>query len=91
MDLLIGRCVKETKTLVATYTEEALKLADVVVVDVQCDYLKESLGDVRTGAADMAALEASMGTIAEQVPAEALVLIETTVAPGRPNRWPTRS
>jgi nucleotide sugar dehydrogenase len=82
VDLLIGRCVKETKTLVATYTEEALKLADVVVVDVQCDYLKESLGDVRTGAADMAALEASMGTIAEHIPAEALVLIETTVAPG---------
>lgn len=82
VDLLIGRCVKESKTLVATYTEEALKLADVVVVDVQCDYLKESLGNVRTGAADMDALEASMGTIAENIPSQALVLIETTVAPG---------
>ena len=79
---LIARCVKIEKTLVATYTEEALKLADVVVVDVQCDYLKESLGNVRTGAADMAALEASMARIAEQVPPTALVLIETTVAPG---------
>ncbi len=82
VDLLISRCVKEKKSLVATYTEEALRLADVVVVDVQCDYLKESLGNVRTGAADMAALEASMATIAEHIPAEALVLIETTVAPG---------
>lgn len=82
VDVLIARCVKEKKTLVATYTEEALKLADVVVVDVQCDYLKESLGNVRTGAADMAALEASLGTIAEHIPAKALVLIETTVAPG---------
>lgn len=82
VDLLIGRCVKESKTLVATYTEEALKLADVVVVDVQCDYLKESLGNVRTGAADMDALEASMGTIAENISSQALVLIETTVAPG---------
>ncbi len=82
VELLIRRCVKETKTLVATYTEAALKLADVVVVDVQCDYLKESLGDVRTGAADMDALEASMGTIAEHIPPQALVLIETTVAPG---------
>ncbi len=82
VDTLIARCVKEEKTLVATYTEEALKLADVVVVDVQCDYLKESLGNVRTGAADMAALEASMGRIAENIPATALVLIETTVAPG---------
>ncbi len=34
---LIARCVKQKRSLVATYTEEALKLADVVVVDVQCD------------------------------------------------------
>lgn len=82
VDLLIARCAKQLKTLVATYTDEALKLADVVVVDVQCDYLKESLGDVRTGAADMLALEQSMARIAEHIPPEALILIETTVAPG---------
>jgi nucleotide sugar dehydrogenase len=82
VEQLIARCVTAKRTLVATYTEEALKLADVVVVDVQCDYLKESLGNVRTGAAEMAALEASMATIAENIPPTALVLIETTVAPG---------
>ena len=82
VEQLIARCVNDKQTLVATYTEEALKLADVVVVDVQCDYLKESLGNVRTGAADMVALEASMATIAENIPPAALVLIETTVAPG---------
>ncbi len=82
VDEIIARCVKERGTLVATYTYDALRLADVVVVDVQCDYLKESLGDCRTGAADMQALEASMATIAENIPPEALVLIETTVAPG---------
>jgi len=82
VELLISRCVKEKKTLVATYTEEALKLADVVVVDVQCDYLKESLGNVRTGSADMVALEDSMAKIAENIPPQALILIETTVAPG---------
>jgi len=53
-----------------------------VIVDVQCDYLKESLGDVRTGSADMIALEESLGTIAEYIPPHALILIETTVAPG---------
>lgn len=82
VDSLIARCAKQLKTLVATYTDEALKLADVVVVDVQCDYLKESLGDVRTGAADMLALEQSMARIAEHIPPDALILIETTVAPG---------
>ncbi len=82
VDPMIARCVLEKKTLVATYTYDVLKLADVVVVDVQCDYIKEDLGNVRSGQTDMAALEASLGVIAEHVPPEALVLIETTVAPG---------
>jgi UDP-N-acetyl-D-glucosamine dehydrogenase len=79
---IIRRCVVEKKTLTATFTYEALKLADVVVVDVQCDYHKASLGNVRTGGADVAALEASFAIIAEHIRPDALVLIETTVAPG---------
>src|SRR5512139_402520 len=82
VDVLISRCVKQKKSLCATYTYDALSLADVVVVDVQCDYEKEALGDCRKGSADMAALEAAMSTIAEKIPSGALVLIETTVAPG---------
>lgn len=82
VDPMIDRCVNKKKTLVATFTYDVLKLADVVVVDVQCDYLKDDLGNVRNGETDMAALEASLAVIAEHVPPEALVLIETTVAPG---------
>lgn len=82
VDLIISRCVNEKKTLIATYTYDVLKLADVVVVDVQCDYIKSELGNVRNGDTEMAALEASLGVIAEHIPSEALVLIETTVAPG---------
>ncbi len=80
--LMINRCVNEKKTLIATYTYDALKLADVVVVDVQCDYLKESLGEVRNGQADMKALEESLEIIGQNINPQALVLIETTVAPG---------
>jgi nucleotide sugar dehydrogenase len=79
---MVHRCVNEKKTLIATYIYDALKLADVVVVDVQCDYLKESLGNVREGRADMEALEESLEIIATHINPEALVLIETTVAPG---------
>jgi nucleotide sugar dehydrogenase len=79
---LIARCVNERHTLTATYVDESLALADVVVVDVQCDYLKNEIGNCRSGRADMAALEASLHTIAEHVRPSALVLIETTVAPG---------
>lgn len=82
VDTMITRCVKETKTLMATYAPEVMKLADCVVVDVQCDYVKQDLGNLRTGSADMAALEKSMATIGEMIPPSCLVLIETTVAPG---------
>jgi nucleotide sugar dehydrogenase len=82
VDRLIHRCVLEKKTLVATHLEEALKLADAVVVDVQCDYRKNAIGNVRDGAADMLALEESFRTIARNVGPKTLILIETTVPPG---------
>ncbi|WP_321418633.1 UDP binding domain-containing protein [uncultured Methanomethylovorans sp.] len=82
VDDIIKRTVLETKTLSATYNNDCLKLADIVVVDIQCDYVKCNLGNVRSGEADMAALEASMRTVGENIRSECLVLIETTVAPG---------
>jgi nucleotide sugar dehydrogenase len=90
VDELISRTVNEAKTFVATFNSDCLKLADVVVVDVQCDYSKPDLGNMRTGDTDMAALEASMRTIGESIPPHALVLIETTVAPGTTEfvAWP---
>ena len=82
VDKMIGRCVNDKKTLIATYNSDCLKLADCVVVDVQCDYLKNELGNMKSGEADMAALEATMKTIGENIQKDCLVLIETTVAPG---------
>ncbi|MBP7148428.1 MAG: nucleotide sugar dehydrogenase [Acidobacteria bacterium] len=82
VDPMIARCVLEKKTLTATYNADCLKLADCVIVDVQCDYLKRDLGNLRTGEVDMAALEATLRTIGEKIPPGCLVLIETTVAPG---------
>ena len=79
---MIKRCVRDKKTLIATYTYDALSLADVVVVDVQCDYFKETLGDVREGRAEIAALEESLKIIGDHIRRDCLVLIETTVPPG---------
>jgi len=90
VDPMIKRCVLEKKTLIATYNSDCLKLADCVVVDVQCDYSKRELGNMRTGVVEMGALEATMKTIAERVQAHCLTLIETTVAPGTTEfiAWP---
>ena len=82
VDPMISRCVLEKKTLVATFVYDVLKLADVVVVDVQLDYVKNELGNVRNGQVEMTALEESFDIIAQRIPAHCLVLIETTVAPG---------
>ncbi len=82
LEPMIRRCVLEKKTLAATFTYEALSLADVVVVDIQCDYIKDALGDVRNGRADMSPLEKALAIMAEHISPDALVLIETTVAPG---------
>jgi nucleotide sugar dehydrogenase len=90
VDVLIERCVLESKTLVATYNSDCLQFADCVVVDVQCDYSKKQLGNMKTGETDMAALEDTMKTIGQKIPPECLVLIETTVAPGTTEfvAWP---
>jgi nucleotide sugar dehydrogenase len=87
---LIHRCVNESKSLLATYNPACISLADCVVVDVQCDYSKNELGNMKNGEADMAALEATMKTIGEKMQENCMVLIETTVAPGTTEfvAWP---
>ncbi len=79
---MIARCVNDKKTMIATYTYDALKLADVLVVDVQCDYMKNDLGDLKTGHAEITALEESFKVIGNKIRPDCLVLIETTVPPG---------
>jgi UDP-N-acetyl-D-glucosamine dehydrogenase len=79
---LIERGVKERKTLTATYSYDALKLADVLVLDVQCDFIKEELGNLHTGHAEISAIEESFKIIGNLIEPTCLVLIETTVPPG---------
>jgi UDP-N-acetyl-D-glucosamine dehydrogenase len=79
---MIERCVNNKKTLNATFTHDALKFADILVVDVQCDFIKQELGNLKSGYADISDLEASFKTIGEKISPHCLVLIETTVPPG---------
>jgi nucleotide sugar dehydrogenase len=90
VDPMIARTVLDKKTLTATYNPDCLKLADCVVVDVQCDYSKTELGNMKTGQTEMGALEATIKTIGGKIPPGCLVLIETTVAPGTTEfvAWP---
>jgi UDP-N-acetyl-D-glucosamine dehydrogenase len=87
---IIKRTVVDKKTLTATYNSDCLQFADCVVIDVQCDFKKRQLGNMKTGETDMRALEATLKTIGEKIPPHCLVLIETTVAPGTTElvAWP---
>ncbi|WP_367328197.1 nucleotide sugar dehydrogenase, partial [Lentimicrobium sp.] len=53
-------------------------------------FSKQDLGYMKSGEADMAALEATLKTIGEKIPPHCLTLIETTVAPGTTEfvAWP---
>ncbi|MBW2340352.1 MAG: nucleotide sugar dehydrogenase [Deltaproteobacteria bacterium] len=79
---LIERGVRERKTLTATYSYDALKLADVLILDVQCDFIKEELGNLDSGHAEIGAIEESFKIIGNLIEPTCLVLIETTVPPG---------
>ncbi len=82
VDPMIRRCVLDKKTLTASFSYDCLAMADVVIVDIQCDYAKDALGNCRDGHAEISALEQAFYIIAERVRPDALVMIETTVPPG---------
>jgi nucleotide sugar dehydrogenase len=79
---IFHRVVKEKQALTASFTYDALCLADVVVIDVQCDYVKEALNDTSAGYVQMEDLERALEIIGDKIPPGALILIETTVPPG---------
>jgi UDP-N-acetyl-D-glucosamine dehydrogenase len=79
---LIARCVTKKKTLTATFSYDALRLADVLVLDVQCDFVKEELGNLHSGHVEMRAIEESFRILGDFIEPSCLVLIETTVPPG---------
>ncbi len=84
-DPTVGQLIEKgvrKKTLTATYTYDALRFADVLIVDVQCDFVKEGLGNLQSGYVEMGAIEESFKIIGGLIEPDCLVLIETTVPPG---------
>lgn len=78
----IRRTVLEKKTYTATWLEESLSFAEVVVVDVQCDVVKPEFGNAESATVEIEACKSAIQTIGKYISPETLVLIETTVPPG---------
>jgi len=77
----IGGAVSKGK-LTATFVDEAISLADVVVSDVQCDVNKPDFGDSKTATIEIEAFIKATTTVARFMNPNALYLVETTVPPG---------
>ncbi len=72
----------ENGNLIATYSEHAYSVADVVVVDVNLDIRKKATGNPWEYDFNFDAFEKAIRSIAEKIREHVLVIVETTVPPG---------
>lgn len=70
--------IKKRKNLVATNNSKSLKLAEIIIVDINLDLASKK----NTTTIDFANFEEAISTIGENMNPNALILIETTVPPG---------
>jgi len=66
----------------ATYSEYAYSIADIIIVDVNVDVNRESPGDINEYDVSLHGLNRAISTAAQHMSPEALVLVETTLPPG---------
>jgi UDP-N-acetyl-D-glucosamine dehydrogenase len=72
----------EQGNMIATFSEYAYALADVVVVDIHLDIKKTKLGSVKDYYFTYDNYKNALNSVAENVKEDVLILIETTVPPG---------
>lgn len=77
---LTRKAVEDLGTLIATDDPVAYELADVVVVDLPLD--AEFAGDGESISLSMDRFRSALAVVAKRIPADALVLLESTVPPG---------
>ena len=75
---------KRRKNLFATYDSEAFVYADVILVDINLDVIKQKDKDQNISSYDvpLGSFKSAMHSIAEKCKPDVLILVETTVPPG---------
>jgi len=84
-DPKVEQFIRETVSagrFTATFVDEAISLADVVVSDVQCDVRKLEFNDSSKATVEIQAFISATGTVAGLMRPGAFYLVETTVPPG---------
>jgi UDP-N-acetyl-D-glucosamine dehydrogenase len=73
---------RHSGNVLATYSDYAYSVADIVIVDIHLDINKKSLGEVKDYGFSYDSFCAALGKVAAQVREGTLIIIETTVPPG---------
>lgn len=73
---------RHSENVLATYSEYAYDIADVIIVDIQLDIVKKEPSDAQGYEFSYDPFTAAMGKVASRVKQGALIIIETTVPPG---------
>ncbi len=71
-----------TNNVYATYSDYAFSIADIVIVDIHLDIIKNKLGETENYSFSYNSFCNSLKTVAEKVQENTLIIIETTVPPG---------
>ncbi|MFA7058100.1 MAG: nucleotide sugar dehydrogenase [Candidatus Cloacimonadales bacterium] len=78
----LKRAVLEYKNLITSTDENWYKKADIVVVDIQLDIKKKTLGNAKDCCLEKDGFIKAIHTLGKHIKPECLVLVETTVPPG---------
>jgi len=82
IEKIFERTIKVKKNFIATWVEEAFSEADIVVVDINLDVIKNSFGKAEKAKVEIRNFEKAVITVGKHLKSNALLLIETTVPPG---------
>ena len=85
LNRLFSSAVLEQKNLMATSSEEAYSLADIIVVDVPLDITDTGENSPKNLNLNLDAFEAAIRTIGRSMKSDALVIVETTMPIGTMN------
>ena len=79
---IFNRAVKEKSNLIATWIKEAYSEADIIMVDINLDVVKNGYGNAENSDVNIESFKLAIRDIGTRMKPDSLILIETTVPPG---------
>ena len=82
VEKIFERTVNKKKNLKATWVKEAYTQADILLIDINLDVIKNKMGNARKFKVDIDSFKKVLRDIGDKINPKSLILIETSVPPG---------